>query len=608
MAAVAKGMANEDANPLSPTALAVTRDGKTVFVCCATKNRVLQLNGSTCRIEASLMVPGCPSGITLSPDESQMFVTCAKPESEICVVDRRTLVITDRIKGGHTAMSPVVSLDGKTLFVCNRFNNEIEIIDLRNKKDVTRISVEREPVAAVLTGNGKHLLVANLLPTGRADVDAVSCAVSVIDVGCGMVSKTIRLPSGAGLLMDIGISPDGRYAVVSHILSRFHLPAHQIERGWINANALTIIDLSRMELLNTLLLDEPEKGAANPWGICWSGDGRTLVVTHAGTHEISIIDFPGLISKLEKLPVTLGTTNVVNYGISARVQSDVPNDLRFLSGLRKRIKLPASDLGPRFVTAHGTTVYAANYFSDTISLIDLSTAEPKTESIALGPQGKPSIIRQGEFYFHDAGICHQGWQSCSSCHPGEGRADGLNWDLLNDGIGNPKNTKSLLLAHKTPPAMSLGVRGTAEIAVLAGIRHILFAEQPDEVATAIDEYLKSLKPVPSPYLVGGKLSQSARRGKRLFTQAGCAICHPPDLFTDLHSYDVGTQGKFDQATDKFDSPTLIELWRTSPYLHDGSAATVRDVIKNGNITGKHGKTSRLSERDVDDLCAYLLSL
>ena len=111
-----------------------------------------------------------------------------------------------------------------------------------------------------------------------------------------------------------------------------------------------------------------------------------------------------------------------------------------------------------------------------------------------------SLARKGEFYFHDAGICFQGWQSCSTCHPGQARVDGLNWDLLNDGIGNPKNTKSLLLAHKTPPAMSMGVRETAETAVRAGIQHILFTVQPEEVAVAMDKYLKSLqaraKPAP----------------------------------------------------------------------------------------------------------------
>jgi cytochrome c peroxidase len=156
--------------------------------------------------------------------------------------------------------------------------------------------------------------------------------------------------------------------------------------------------------------------------------------------------------------------------------------------------------------------------------------------------------------------------------------------------------------------MSLGVRETVEMAVRSGIKNILFAELPEEVAVAIDAYLKSLKPVPSPYLVNGKLSQAAQRGKRVFKQAGCASCHPPGLFTDLRSYDVGTQGRLDQPTDKFDTPTLIELWRTAPYLHNGMAETVRDVLLHGNRAQKHGGASKLSDEKVNDLCTYLLSL
>jgi cytochrome c peroxidase len=221
-----------------------------------------------------------------------------------------------------------------------------------------------------------------------------------------------------------------------------------------------------------------------------------------------------------------------------------------------------------------------------------------------------TLARKGEFYFNDAGICFQGWQSCSTCHPGQARVDGLNWDLLNDGIGNPKNTKSMLLAHKTPPAMSMGVRDTAETAVRAGIQHILFTVQPEEVALAIDKYLKSLQPVPSPLLVNGQFSDSARRGEKLFKdrQVGCAACHPPGLFTDLQTYDVGTRGRFDKPTDRFDTPTLVEGWRTAPYLHDGSAATMRDVLTASNPSDKHGKTSQLTPQQIDDLAAYLLSL
>lgn len=188
--------------------------------------------------------------------------------------------------------------------------------------------------------------------------------------------------------------------------------------------------------------------------------------------------------------------------------------------------------------------------------------------------------------------------------------DGLNWDLLNDGIGNPKNTRSLLLAHKTPPAMSLGVRETAEGAVRAGLQHILFTVQPPQVADAIDAYLKTLKPVPSPHLVNGKLSLAAQRGERLFRseETRCAECHPPPLFTDLKPYGVGTRAPLDGAADTFDTPTLIELWRTAPYLHDGSLATLRDLLTLANPNDRHGKTSHLSADQIRDLCEYLLSL
>ena len=83
----------------------------------------------------------------------------------------------------------------------------------------------------------------------------------------------------------------------------------------------------------------------------------------------------------------------------------------------------------------------------------------------LSPQQVPDQIRKGERLFNDGAISFQGWLSCNSCHSPDARVDALNWDLLNDGIGNPKNAKSLLLAHRTPPAMWHGIRETAEIAV-----------------------------------------------------------------------------------------------------------------------------------------------
>ena len=53
---------------------------------------------------------------------------------------------------------------------------------------------------------------------------------------------------------------------------------------------------------------------------------------------------------------------------------------------------------------------------------------------------------------------------------------------------------------------------------------------------------------------------------------------------------------------------LTEIALTAPYLHDGSAATIRDVLTTRNPKDEHGKTSQLSPQQIDDLAEYLLSL
>ncbi len=595
---------------LSPTALVASPDGTKVYVACGTAGLVKVANLANGDVLASIRVSPHPTGLALSSDGHRLFVTCASPKSEICVVDLARAKVTAKFAAGHTAMSPILSPDGKTLFTCNRFNDAISLLEVATGKELRRIAVTREPVAAAITPDGRHLLVANHLPAGRADQPPLAAVVSVIDVAAGRVVKELRLPNGSGSLQDIRISPDGKYAVVTHILARFGLPTTQLDRGWMNTNAKTIIALDRLEVLNTVLLDDVDRGAANPWGVAWSADGRKLVVAHAGTHEVSVIDFPGLWDRLAKLPAAPPANAAGDYSQSSHSRADVPNDLAFLVGLRQRVKLPTAALGPRALVVVSNHAVTANYFSDSLTVLDLAQPQSPARSIALGPKSEMSLVRRGEFYFNDAGICFQGWQSCASCHPGDGRVDGLNWDLLNDGIGNPKNNKSLLLAHRTPPAMSTGIRDTAEIAVRAGIRHILFTMQPPGVADALDAWLKSLQPVPSPHLVNGKLSPAARRGEKLFRsrEVGCAQCHPAPLFTDLSSYPVGTTGPLDRGQELFDTPTLVEGWRTAPYLHDGSATTFRDVLTTCNPKDEHGKSSHLTPTQVNDLVAYLLSL
>jgi len=505
-----------------------------------------------------------------------------------------------KIPVGHTPTSPVLSPDGNTLYVCNRFGASVSIVDLAAKKEISRIPVVRECLEAALTPDGRSLFVANHLPPGAADQDFVSTPVSIIDTATKKVVANIMLPNGSTGLRGICFSPDGRYGYVTHVLGRYQLPTTQIERGWINTNAVSVFDTASRKLVNTVLLDDVDLGAANPWGIECTADGKLLCVAHAGTHEISVIDRIAFHEKLDK-----GNSGQRVSAVSIR-KEDVRNDLSFLVGIRRRI--PLGGKGARGLTLVGKTAYVALYFSDELAIIDLEEeSRPKqVRLVSLGEKKPMTPARMGEMLFNDASICLQQWHSCVSCHPGA-RTDGLNWDLLNDGFGNPKQAKSMLLAHASPPVMVTGVRASAEVAVRAGIKFILFTVRPEEEAVAIDTYLKSMRPVPSPYLVKGKLSASAERGKALYAKAACNSCHPRSLFTNKNSYNVGT-GIGSEKNKKFDTPTLVECWRTAPYLYDGRAPTMMDVLKKFNVGDKHGKTSRMTDEQLKDLAEYVLSL
>jgi cytochrome c peroxidase len=59
---------------------------------------------------------------------------------------------------------------------------------------------------------------------------------------------------------------------------------------------------------------------------------------------------------------------------------------------------------------------------------------------------------------------------------------------------------------------------------------------------------------------------------------------------------------------KYDTPTLLGVYRTAPYLHHGKAKTLLEVLTTCNKGDRHGKTSHLKPAQLDDLVAFLKSL
>ncbi len=570
-------------NSLSPCALVADASRGRVYVARQTDASVGVIDTTENRLVQAFAVPAAPNGVALSPDGLRLYVAAGGAGGQVVALDAATGAVLETYAAGHTPLCPVVSSDGTTLYVCNRFDGDVSVIRLADGATLARIAVGREPHAAALTPDGANLFVAELLPVGPSTNGALAAAVSVIDTAARVVSKRILLPPGSQSLRGLCVSATGAKVYVTHVLSRFYAPTTQVLRGWMNTAALSVIDVASGTLVNTVLLDDLDLGAANPWGVVCSTNNQYLCVAHAGTHEVSVIDQAALLAKLQT------------------GDADTPQDLTYLVGLRRR--LPLKGNGPRGLALVGDTLYAAEYFSDTVGVVDIAPGgEYGAHEIAAGAARALDAVRQGERNYNDARLCLQGWQSCASCHP-DARADALNWDLINDGFGSPKNTKSHVYSIQTPPAMSTGIRGSAQVAVRSGLKYIQFVSQPESCAAAIDAYLTTLRPEPSPHLVNGGLSASASRGALLFAARGCAGCHAGEFFTDGKSHEIGT-ATAREAGVLFDTPTLCELWRTGPYLHDGRSATVREVV----VTVHAGRVSGLTLEQIDDLVEYLLSL
>lgn len=523
-----------------------------------------------------------PKAICLAGD--RLLLACSHSEGKLVVLDKNSLVALSTIDVGHGACDVELSLDHSTAYVANQFSDDISVVDLGKMYELGRIKVLRQPKQISLSRDGSYLFAANFLPAGRADVDLVRSAVSVIDLQTKKTIKEISLANGSNALRGMCLSADGKYLLVTHNLGRFQLPTSQLEQGWMNTSALSVIDAISMEFVATVLLDEAENGAAGSWGIDCSEE--FIYVAHSGTHDYSSIDYKAFVKKLKEHP----DKAVLAY------------DLTFLSGIRERIKITGN--GPRVIEACRDKVYVANYFSDNLNILSLDeSASLHFQDLAFTDHVPQDDVRKGEQYFNDATFCFQSWQSCTGCHPDDARTDGLNWDLLNDGMGNPRNCKSLLLAHVTAPSMITGIRPDAETAVRAGFEFIQFMQVNDSISHAVDAYLKSLQAIPSPHLIQGKLSPKARQGMTVFEEAGCAECHTGPHFTDLKKHSMGSLGVFDRQN-AWDTPTLIEIWRTGPYLHDGRSASLEEVF----TIEKHGLEKELPSEELDHLLVYLLSL
>jgi cytochrome c peroxidase len=293
-------------------------------------------------------------------------------------------------------------------------------------------------------------------------------------------------------------------------------------------------------------------------------------------------------------------------------------------------------------------VSSAAAWSGAALLADEPTAAPQ------------ALVELGRQLFFDPALSADRSVACATCHrPDRGWADG---QRLSQGIGGQttrRHTPSLVNAGRWRSWFWDGRAKTLEQQVLEPIydpremgsnaaqlqarllentqraqafrEHFGRPPEPQDAAAALSAFVRLLESGDTPYDRFRRgdttaLSAAARRGHDVFFfRSHCSTCHVPPLFTDHQFHNIGIgadQELLDAGREQvsgdprhrgaFRTPSLRDVDRTAPYMHDGRFATLEQVIEyyaEGAIMNPFldelMNVMPLDEQDKSDLAAFL---
>ncbi|MDP3233097.1 MAG: c-type cytochrome [Myxococcales bacterium] len=266
----------------------------------------------------------------------------------------------------------------------------------------------------------------------------------------------------------------------------------------------------------------------------------------------------------------------------------------------------------------GKTAWVFNAFDHSLSKLSSEGGIVRqTQLTVLGKDVLPANVVAGRKLFFSAidarmtnpelGI------SCSTCHI-EAREDGHIWNTTE----GPRNTPSLIgkKLDETGPFHWNGEFATVSQFMTHTMRDRMGGQGPTtQMEQQLMAFIMSVPTPDNPFTTETPADVLAR-GKAAFDKAACSSCHSGDALTDNKFYDVGTLVTRGDVKDRteflfhggLNTPSLLGIARTAPFLHDGSAPTLKARILIGKDANKHGQTSSLTNAEVDDLVSYVRSL
>jgi YVTN family beta-propeller protein len=613
--------------------IALSRDDRTLWVVNPDADSVTVIDPATRAVLSEIALGATPTvdaggryepaikprALTILPGDKKVYVA-AQTANTVFVLDVATRAVLTTIPVGAAPVGIVAAPDGSAVYVISHEAAVVTKIDPKKDSVIGTLDVGEHPWGGSISADSKSLFVSHLLlGAGVTTIDLKSfTVVTHLALAEEPQNDTKTIPQGVVRgVYTVVPHPTTGILWAPHLLLAIHTPEPALDFQSTVFPAVSTIDptgANEGDRLNFSPIDDSDgTGAFNdvvsgPRALAFSPDGKLALMADGQSEDVLVFD----------------AINNVEVGLVR------PLPAAFLEGV-------AVDHAGRHGYVHGRN-------TQNVVVLDLDASNALAPAsvdgdpiVTVASDPMPANLRYGQRLFYTANsaafpITTNFWVACSSCHL-EGYTDAVTWQFTvgprdtPSNAGGPINTGFLLRQalrnsildydttiqieqggsyHRTNTQNASDLKALADFVNLA----IVFPQNPNVAAD-------------------GTLTDTQTHGKDLFLQY-CRTCHTGEYLTDSGTgnptldlagpillHDVGTcvtTGDFpDQpAPDEvdgimhtacdFDTPTLRGIFATAPYFHDGSAATLRDVVDRLPFT------QTLSSDDRDALVAYVKTL
>ena len=564
-----------------------------------------------------------PSSLAWDDALGLIYVACS--ESDTLWVLSAEGVVLRQIRTGPFPIAVVVAPVSGRVVVSEHALGALLVLEAGGESMLGRIALRSDPFAVAVSADGRSAFVSHFITRGA------TATVTAVDLVGLRKEREIELAeddgpdtssSGRGfpnLLGALAIEPSAKVlwagGLKSNSGSGLRLRGKALgPTNWVRGFAARIDLENRREPIERRL---DTNDADSVSGIAFTTNGRYAFLVHQGAGTLSVYDIPAM--------ELSGRGDGSTVPFSARIDlCDAPRGAAL-----------ADD---------GRRLFVSCFMSRTIAVIDVSrpTAPVLLRQVAVTAEALPAEVALGKrLFFSSREPLHSksNYVACASCHP-DGASDGRTWDTTQKGEGlrNTKDLRGRAGTSEGPLHWSANFDEVQDferdiVEQFGGTGLAQDGEPPraplgasnagrSRELDALAAFVSSLTQAPkSPYRQpDGTLTDAARRGRVHFLTARCDQCHSGRLFSDSTidsarstwaTWDIGTLSvasgsRLGLPLVGIDTPGLLGVWASAPYLHDGSARSLRDVLT--NVPLKAERLAGLSATDLDDLEQYLFLL